>query len=1100
MIECKNVSFSYRSNGKSTDALQNGGTLKNISCSIEDGSFVLLCGASGCGKTTLTRLFNGLIPHYYEGELSGQVLLDGKEYKALSLFEISEKVGSVFQNPRSQFFNVDTTSELAFGPENHGLPEQDIRNRVQQTARQLNLVGLLERSIFSLSGGEKQKIACGSAAAMEPEVFVFDEPSSNLDAYAIGDLRRLLKILKEEGKTVIIAEHRLYYLYDLADRVLCLRDGEITGDYTGKAFSLLEESQRERMGLRPLTLSSLQQVTHERRTATGPAWKVKKFHFSYRGSREEALCLDKVELFPGCVTAVIGHNGAGKTTFSRCLCGLEKRCGGFLQQETKQYGRKQRMRLCYMVMQDVNHQLFTESVQEEILISMPQDDENRLDSLLDELDLLSFKECHPMGLSGGQKQRVAIASAIASERPIILFDEPTSGLDLNHMRQTAEAVNRLAASGKTIVIVTHDPEFILRCCDQVIHMENGHIVENYGLEKKTDRNRLLRFFMGESKEVQKSMENQKKKSPLATLWNWGKVHHGKFIFSIILAILGVACQMIPYFCVVTIISKMFAGETMFSVYLPVCLVALSGYCGKVIFSNLSTVISHNAAYSTLRDLRERVMSKLARVPMGTILDTPSGHYKSIIVDRIESMEVPFAHLLPEMTSNMLVPLFIIAYLFVLDWRMALLSLATLFIGLVIMSLGMRNYAAEGAGAMAASKKMSDAVVEYIGGIEVVKAFSQSAGSYEKYADAVRGNADYYIKWMANSQKTMCSYNAVIPSVLFSVLPGGMVLWLSGSLETMTFMAAVIFSLGLVGPIMEVFSFSGSLAMLGKNTEEIDSILNAEELHHADAPVALDSLEIDLKNVSFSYDKQQEALHGISLSIKPGTMTAFVGPSGSGKSTIAKLIAGYWDATGGSISLGGYRLEEIPLSQLAAQISYVSQDNYLFNRSIRENIRMGNPAASDKEVEQAAIRSGCDSFIRGLDKGYETIVGSSGSQLSGGERQRISIARAMLKDAPIVILDEATAFIDPENEAVVQKAISALIAGKHPLGIPLCDSENQKKTLIVIAHRLSTIIGADNIVVVNDGNIEAQGTHEQLLAHCPLYRNMWQAHIGARDEA
>ena len=299
------------------------------------------------------------------------------------------------------------------------------------------------------------------------------------------------------------------------------------------------------------------------------------------------------------------------------------------------------------------------------------------------------------------------------------------------------------------------------------------------------------------------------------------------------------------------------------------------------------------------------------------------------------------------------------------------------------------------------------------------------------------------------------------------------------------MAAVIFSLGLVGPIMEVFSFSGSLAMLGKNTEEIDSILNAEELHHADKPVTLNSLEIGLKDVSFSYDKQQEVLHGINLSIKPGTMTAFVGPSGSGKSTIAKLIAGYWDTTSGSISLGGYQLDKIPLSQLAAQISYVSQDNYLFNRSIRENIRMGNPAASDEEVEQAAIRSGCDSFIRGLDEGYETIVGSSGSQISGGERQRIAIARAMLKNAPIVILDEATAFIDPENEAVIQKAISALTAGK---------------TLIVIAHRLSTITGADNIVVVNDGNIEAQGTHEQLLAHCPLYCDMWQAHVGARDEA
>ena len=1090
MIECKNVCFSYRSNGESTGTSQNEGTLKNISCSIEDGSFVLLCGPSGCGKTTLTRLINGLIPHYYEGELSGRVLLDGKECKDLSLFEISEKVGSVFQNPRSQFFNVDTTSELAFGPENHGLPEQDIRNRVQQVAAKLNLMGLLDRSIFSLSGGEKQKIACGSAAAIEPDVFVFDEPSSNLDAYATRDLRKLLKVLKAEGKTVIIAEHRLYYLYDLADRVLYLKDGEIVGDYTGREFSALSESQREEMGLRPLTLSSLRQVTHESRTAAGSSWRMKDFHFSYRNSQEETLCVDNAELYPGCVTAVIGHNGAGKTTFSRCLCGLEKRCCGNLLRDGKQYGRKQRLKLCYMVMQDVNHQLFTESVKEEILISMPpdntsSDEENRIDSILSEMDLLQFKECHPMGLSGGQKQRVAIASAIASERPIILFDEPTSGLDLFHMRQVAESINRLAASGKTVVIVTHDPEFILRCCDQVLHIEHGCVAENYTLETKTGRERLLEFFLGESKEVQKSVEKQKKQSPLATLWGWGKSHHGKFIFSIILAILGVACQMIPYFCVVNLIAKMFAGETAFSAYLPVCLAALAGYCGKVLFSNLSTVISHNAAYSTLRDLRERVVDKLAKVPMGTILDTPSGHYKSIMVDRIEGMEVPFAHLLPEMTSNMLVPLFIIVYLFVLDWRMALLSLATLFIGLVIMSIGMRNYATEGAGAMAASKKMADAVVEYIGGIEVVKAFSQSAGSYEKYADAVRGNADYYIKWMANSQKTMCSYNAVIPSVLLSVLPGGMTLWLSGSLDTMTFMAAVIFSLGLVGPIMEAFSFTGSLAMLGKNTEEINSILNAEELCHAEKPVTLSNLEIDLKDVSFSYDKQQEVLHGITLSIKPGTMTALVGPSGSGKSTIAKLIAGYWDVTSGSIKLGGHELTEIPLSQLASQISYVSQDNYLFNRSIRENIRMGKPGASDQEVEKAAIRSGCDSFIRGLDKGYETIVGSSGSQLSGGERQRIAIARAMLKGSPIVILDEATAFIDPENEAVVQRAISALTAGK---------------TLIVIAHRLSTITGADNIVVVNAGNIEAQGTHEQLLARCPLYSDMWQAHIGSRDEA
>jgi ATP-binding cassette subfamily B protein IrtA len=590
-----------------------------------------------------------------------------------------------------------------------------------------------------------------------------------------------------------------------------------------------------------------------------------------------------------------------------------------------------------------------------------------------------------------------------------------------------------------------------------------------------------------------------KSLPFGMLWGWGKPYHGKFILSVILAVLGVACQMIPYFCVVNMIAKMFAGEVSFSAYLPACIAALGGYCGKVFFANLSTVISHSAAYDTLRDLREQVVAKMARVPMGTILDTPSGQYKSIIVDRIEGMEVPFAHLLPEMTSNLLVPLFIIMYLFVLDWRMALLSLATLFIGLVIMAFGMRNYAEEGAGALAASKKMTDAVIEYIGGIEVVKAFSQSAGSYQKYAKAVEGNAGYYIKWMANSEKTMCSYNAIIPSVLLCVLPGGMALWLSGSLDTISLMAAVIFSLGFIGPIMEAFSFAGSLAMIGKNTEEIDSLLNAEELHHASEPVKLNSLDIALKDVAFSYDKKQEVLHKITLSIVPGTMTAFVGPSGSGKSTIAKLIAGFWDVTGGSITLGGHNLTEIPLWQIAAQISYVSQDNYLFNRTIRENIRMGKPDASDEEVEQVAVWSGCDSFIRGLDKGYETVVGSGGSQLSGGERQRISIARAMLKNAPIVILDEATAFIDPENEAVVQKAISALTVGKHPAGIPVCHSAEQRKTLIVIAHRLSTITGADNIVVVNNGSIEAQGCHEKLLADCPLYRDMWQAHIGARDE-
>lgn len=503
MIECKKVSFSYPPNETDIGDREGHGTLRNIDLSINDGDFVLLCGTSGCGKTTLTRLFNGLIPHYYDGKLEGTVMLDGEDMSGLSLFDISKKVGSVFQNPRSQFFNVDTTSEIAFGCENHGLEEAEIRKRVKLVSEQLNLTNLLDRSVFSLSGGEKQKIACGSAAAVEPDVFVLDEPSSNLDAYSIADFRKLLKILKSQGKTIIIAEHRLYYLYDLADRIIYLSDGEIQGDYTLPEFQLIPAAEKAKMGLRPLGLGEFADIEPASLHSGQGIWKLNHFHFAYK-KQPETLSLENIELPAGNVTAVIGHNGAGKTTLSRCLCGLEKRCKCILEKEGTSYSSKQRLKLCYMVMQDVNHQLFTESVLEEVLLSMPGKDSDespenvaKAEAILTEMDLLPYKACHPMGLSGGQKQRVAIASAIASERPVILFDEPTSGLDLFHMRQVADSVKGLADSGKTIVIVTHDPEFILRCCNYVIHLENGRLEENYFLQDTEGRERLFNFFMME---------------------------------------------------------------------------------------------------------------------------------------------------------------------------------------------------------------------------------------------------------------------------------------------------------------------------------------------------------------------------------------------------------------------------------------------------------------------------------------------------------------------------------------------------------------------------------------------------------------------------
>ena len=577
------------------------------------------------------------------------------------------------------------------------------------------------------------------------------------------------------------------------------------------------------------------------------------------------------------------------------------------------------------------------------------------------------------------------------------------------------------------------------------------------------------------------MKEEKKESPIGVLWGWGKPYHGKFIGSIILAVLGVACQMVPYFCVAHIVTMMLSGEQNYSRYVTAGIIALCGYFGKVLFSCLSTTISHTATYYTLRDLRENITAKLVRIPMGTILDTPSGQYKTTIVDRVEGMEPTFAHLIPEMTANVLVPIVIAVYLFLLDWRMALLSLVTLVVGLAVMSAGMKNYPVKWEGAVKAGKLMANAIVEYIGGIEVVKAFSQSAGSYKKYSDAVNYNANYYVDWMRENQKTMSAYNAILPSVLICVLPCGFAFWLSGSLELSTFLSIVIFSLGLIGPIIAAFTFTDDLAVLGTNVEEISQLLNAEELNHKETPIKLENTGISLRSVSFSYDGTTEVLHDVNLAIHPGTMTALVGPSGSGKSTVAKLIAGYWDVTSGSITLGGHELKDMPLSEIADQISYVSQDNYLFNRSIRENIRMGRPSATDAEVEQAAKQSGCDAFIRKLDNGYDTVVGSAGSHLSGGERQRIAIARAMLKDAPIIILDEATSSVDPENEDELQRAIEAL---------------THDKTIIMIAHRLKTVRNADQILVLDNAHIIQRGTHAELIRQKGLYADF----VSARQEA
>lgn len=625
------------------------------------------------------------------------------------------------------------------------------------------------------------------------------------------------------------------------------------------------------------------------------------------------------------------------------------------------------------------------------------------------------------------------------------------------------------------------------------------------------------------------MSEKKKKSLLTWIFTFAGEKKPAYFASIFFALLKVTCGIAPYILIASIVQELLSGVRDWNLYLRQCAIIALFWAGNAFFHMISTTLSHVATFNVLANIRKNLCDKLTRVPLGSVLDMPSGTLKNILIERIDSMEKTLAHILPEWTSNLLLPLVMFAYLFHLDWRMGLASLATLPIGIISASFMMTNMTERFNNAIEKTKILNDTAVEYINGIEVIKAFGKSKSSYEKFVTAAREGSDCYVEWMRDCIWPFTIAFVIAPSTLLAVLPIGGFFFLNGTLSAINFITIIILSMSVIQPLLVVYSYHDDLAKAGVIFGEVGGIMDMPELSRPekDAKKPADN-SIVLRDVRFSYKKDfedchtdsilltqnqekketvqngnsvgisnpcnnrnkeggwcgNEVLHGISMTLPQGSYTAFVGPSGSGKSTIARLIASLWDVDSGSIEIGGVNIKNLSLEEYNRRVAYVSQDNFLFDLSVRENIRLGRLEATDSEVEEIARRSGCYDFIMSLENGFDTIVGGSGAHLSGGERQRIAIARAMMKDAPIVILDEATAYTDPENEAIIQQSVAQLVKGK---------------TLIVIAHRLSTVKDADQIYVIKDGKIDSHGTHEELLAQNGLYKSMWEAHVSAKDE-
>ncbi|WP_257202909.1 ATP-binding cassette domain-containing protein [Corynebacterium cystitidis] len=873
MISIKNLSVHYLNGDEQLPP-----ALEGVTLDVAKGEVVLLTGASGCGKSTLLRSINGLIPHFHEAAIAGQVTVNGIDVAGSSISELARHVEMVFQDPRSEFFTLDVTSELAFCCENFQIPAEDISQRISEVSRAVGIEDLAGRNIMRLSSGEKQKVALAAAMTTRPEILLFDEPSANLDSESLVMLSAVISRLKDSGVTVIIADHRISYLTGLLDRCIIMDAGRVVADLDRNQLLGNPAEWFSTRGLRQPREPELDSRQAARIDDADAFVRIDNAAFSYSGG-ELLWKIDSLALPKSGIVGVTGPNGSGKSTLIKYLLGLLRCRGSTISMAGRKLSARARRRHFAYVAQDVDYQLMGELVAAEMLIGQPITEVNRqrAQELLHMVGLEKFSHRHPLTLSGDQKQRLSIAMACMKSAEVMCLDEPTSGLDATSMSIVSNLLRSLSTTDTLIFVITHDKEFAAKTFDY-----RGCSV-----------------------------------NPLRL----GGYRYGEFRLALILTIV--------------VIVVAFLGR----------------WANNLLLQEQQVAPAVNANTA------------------GRILEQ--------------------AKLQPVMRAR----------------------------GLV------------GTG-------------------------------WQPVADALDQEQETLRNILRAQARPTLSFIVVAQAMFAVVLAYGLSLVLGGGLDVAAYIAIAVMAARFTGPISQLSNYAADFQNANVALESISEIVDAPGLPEPAQPRTPTSTDIQLNNIQFAYTGSKPLFQDFSLTAHAGEITAVVGPSGCGKTTITKLVARFWDVDEGSITIGGVDVRDISTEQLMDMTAIVFQDVYLFNTTIKENVRISRPDATDEEVAEAMRRAGLDSVLEYLPEGADTQVGEGGKSLSGGERQRVSIARAFLKDAPILLLDEVTSALDTENEASITASLLDLAQGR---------------TVIIIAHRLSTVMNADQVYVLS-GRESGEPTH------------------------